>query len=151
MSHIGLMLQLCLLVFSACRNSPTINTWKAKDEIHAVLAGQERDWNSGNIDRYMDGYLRSDSVRFASGGNVTYGWQKTLDRYKKGYPDKAAMGALMFEHVDVKILSETSALVFGTWRLKRSADEPWGLFTLVFNKTMDGWKIMHDHTSLAGK
>jgi ketosteroid isomerase-like protein len=97
----------------------------------------------------MFGYLKSDSLRFASGGNVSYGWQTTLERYAKGYPDKEAMGKLTFSKIDIKIISEDAALVFGKWELERESDSPWGLFTLLFKYTETGWRIVHDHTSSA--
>lgn len=127
------------------------NTEKVADRvlIKTVLNEQAIAWNNGNLEAYMAGYHRSDSLRFASGGNVTYGWLTTLERYKKGYPDKSAMGKLTFSNIDIKIISEKSALVFGKWELKREADHPWGLFTLLFKKTDAGWRIVHDHTSSA--
>ena len=119
----------------------------SKAEIMAVLMQQQQFWNQGNIEGYMKGYYKSDSLRFASGGNVTYGWETTLNRYKKSYPDKEAMGKLLFSNIDVKILSENSALVFGKWELQRDKNHPWGLFTLIFKKSGCGWRIIHDHTS----
>jgi ketosteroid isomerase-like protein len=121
----------------------------SKNEIVAVLMQQQEFWNNGDIKGYMKGYYKSDSLRFVSGGKVTYGWQTTLDRYLKSYPDKSAMGRLVFSEIDVKPLSEESALVFGKWELQRKSDHPWGLFTLIFKKTGCGWRIIHDHTSIA--
>ncbi|WP_222931465.1 YybH family protein, partial [Xanthovirga aplysinae] len=95
------------------------------------------------------GYWESDSLRFASGGNVSYGWKTTLEGYKTRYPNRDMMGNLTFTLYDVKVISEKDALVFGKWHLKRKADEPWGLFTLLFKKTSGGWKIIADHTSSA--
>ncbi|MEW6730765.1 MAG: nuclear transport factor 2 family protein [Acidobacteriota bacterium] len=118
-----------------------------KQDITKVLDEQAAGWNEGSIDKYMEGYEKSDSVRFASGGNVTYGWQTVLDRYKKGYADKAAMGRLTFSEIDIKVLKEDTALVFGRWLLERAKDQPQGLFTLLFRKTSAGWRIVHDHTS----
>jgi ketosteroid isomerase-like protein len=151
MKTMHIFVLVAITVFSACECRHAVNSGEAKTDILAVIQQQERGWNAGSIEQYMNGYARSDSVRFASGGNVTYGWRTTLERYKRGYPDKASMGTLAFTNIDIKMLSDTSALVFGTWKLKRVQDEPWGLFTLIFHRTNDGWRIMHDHTSLAGK
>ena len=119
----------------------------AKKEINQILLEQQNGWNNGSIKAYMQGYHKSDSLRFASGGNVTYGWQTTLDRYSIGYPDKTTMGKLTFSEIDIEMISETSAIVFGKWELEREKDHPWGLFTLVFRQTDNGWRIVHDHTS----
>lgn len=97
----------------------------------------------------MDGYAQTDSLRFASGGSVRTGWQTTLENYRAGYPDRAAMGTLTFDGVDVEVMSSQWAMVFGRWRLDREADAPGGLFTLIFHRDdpSDPWRIVHDHTS----
>lgn len=115
--------------------------------IRAVMAAQVDAWNRGDLPGFMAGYAKSDTLRFASGGNERRGWQTTLDAYVTGYPDRAAMGTLVFDIRDVQLLSPPWALVFGEWRLQRAADEPWGLYTLLFRKTDAGWKVVHDHTS----
>ena len=115
--------------------------------IRSVLDAQVQAWNAGNIDEFMQGFWQSDSLRFASGGSVKRGWKTTLDRYKKSYPNKAAMGTLAFTNLEMTLLSGDAALVFGKWELTREKDKPGGLFTLTFRKTPQGWKIIHDHTS----
>ena len=145
-----LTLFLCFLL-TPCQGAAAGDTTDAKDAIEAILNEQVRSWNEGNIEKYMAGYDRSDSLRFASGGNAYYGWRATLERYKTRYPDKAAMGILTFSDLDIAVISEDAALVFGQWKLKREKDEPWGLFTLLFRKTRSGWRIVHDHTSSAAK
>ena len=97
----------------------------------------------------MEGYAKIPTLRFASGGTVTYGWQETRDRYKQRYADRAAMGTLTFSDLDTTILSPDAALVFGRWKLKTEKGEPHGLFTLLFHKTDAGWRIVADHTSEA--
>ena len=119
--------------------------------VRAVLDQQVKDWNTGDIASFMRGYDRSDKTRFASGGNITLGWQAVLERYQSKYSDKAAMGTLTFSGIDITVTSEDTALAFGRWNLKRDKDEPGGLFTLLFRKTPDGWRIVHDHTSAAEK
>jgi uncharacterized protein (TIGR02246 family) len=119
-----------------------------------VLAVQKDAWNRGDIDAFMQGYARSDTLRFAGGDRFNYGWQATLDSYRKGYPDAAAMGKLDFELVEVRELSPVVVYVFGKWRLTRAneaADKaPHGLFTLIVEKTDGTWSITRDHTSAAG-
>lgn len=116
--------------------------------LRLVLDEQVQAWNAGKIEDFMRGYWASDSLRFASGGTVKRGWKVTLERYQKSYPNKAAMGILSFTELEYTILSADAALVFGKWRLEREKDTPNGLFTLTFRKTAQGWKIIHDHTSL---
>ena len=119
--------------------------------VRAVIDQQAKDWNAGDIANFMRGYDRSEKTRFASGGNITLGWQAVLERYQRTYSDKAAMGTLTFSEIDITVASEDTALAFGRWHLKRDKDEPSGLFTLLFRKMPDGWRIVHDHTSAAEK
>lgn len=143
-----LVFSLIVIVIS-CQSSP--DSKHTKMDIARVIFDQQNAWNRGDMEGYMQGYLKSDSLRFASGGNVTYGWETTLERYKKGYPDKTTMGELTFSDIDIQLISNNAAFVFGKWELEREGDHPWGLFTLVFKKTKAGWRVVHDHTSSAPK
>ena len=118
-------------------------------EIQRVLSAQQDGWNRGDIDAFMSGYWRSEKTVFVSGDEVTRGWQKVLDRYKAKYSDRAKMGTLTFSEIEITSLSNDSAVALGSWRLKRTNDEPHGRFTLIFHHFPDGWKIVHDHTSSA--
>jgi ketosteroid isomerase-like protein len=124
-------------------------TVKAQDsrEILAVLDAQQSAWNSGDLEKFMTGYQQSDSLLFVGKSGATYGWQQTLDNYKKNYPDKSAMGTLTFSIKKVQLLSKDTAFVLGGWHLQRAKDEPQGYFTLIFKKFKTGWKIISDHTS----
>ena len=135
-----------LLLFS-CGQGPQFDSAVIKQQIMEVLTEQQRAWNTGSTEEFMQGYIKSDSLRFASGGNIYYGWDAMLGRYNTSYPDKVAMGVLAFSDLDIKVLSHDAALVFGKYMLQREADNPWGWFTLLFRKTDQGWRIVHDHTS----
>jgi uncharacterized protein (TIGR02246 family) len=151
-SFFGLPLFALSLVLAACAASTPdapMSEPTPKADIHAVLDAQVAAWNDGSARGFMEGYARTDSLRFASGGTVRRGWQAALDGYERGYPDAAAMGTLRFDSLDVQVLAPDWALVFGRWRLQRAEDAPNGLFTLVFHKRPDGWRIVHDHTSAA--
>jgi len=115
--------------------------------ILGVLHGQAEAWNRGDIDGYMEGYWNSDSLLFTSGGKMQRGYAATLEKYRKSYPDTARMGTLIFSGCEVHLLSSDAAWVFGRWSLTREKDNPHGVFTLLFRKFKDGWKIIHDHTS----
>lgn len=144
----GIAATLLALAISSLRAADTPAIQSA---VRAVLDQQVKDWNAGDIEKFMRGYDRSEKTRFASGGNITLGWQSVLERYQRTYSDKAAMGSLTFSDIDITVASEDTALAFGRWHLKREKDEPSGLFTLLFRKTPGGWKIVHDHTSAAEK
>lgn len=114
--------------------------------IRGLLQEQQDAWNEGNIEEFMEGYWKSDSLMFI-GSKITYGWDSTLARYHKTYPDKAAMGELTFTFYDFKFVANDACLVTGRYHLKRMSDEPSGLFTLLLKKIGDRWLIVYDHTS----
>ena len=121
----------------------------AISEIRAVLQAQQEAWNRGDIDSFMNGYARAETTVFVSGDEVTRGWQTVRDRSLKKYGDRARMGTLTFSDLEIELLGPDSALALGRWELKRASDNPHGRFTLIFRKTPDGWRIVHDHTSAA--
>ncbi len=122
---------------------------QSKDEliIRVALEEQRQDWNTGDINRFMGAYWQSDSLMFIGKSGVTYGWQNTLNNYKKGYPDTAAMGKLRFDILEVKKLSVMYFFVVGKWHLTRSIGDIGGHFTLLFKKIKNKWVIVADHSS----
>jgi len=122
--------------------------FKAED-ITALISKQEKDWNAGDIEGFMRAYWNSEELRFSSGGDVTKGWQSTLDRYKTRYPDRAAMGTLELQIQDIEKIGPSQALVTGQWGLYRTTGTPSGLFTLHMKQIDGSWVIVSDHTSTA--
>ena len=115
--------------------------------VRKVLATQNAAWNRGDVDAFMVGYWHSDSLMFIGKTGVTYGWQNTLNNYKKGYPDTAAMGKLKFNILHIKKLSSLYYSVVGKWFLTRSIGNVDGHFTLLFRKINGNWLIISDHSS----
>ncbi len=118
-------------------------------DIRSVLEGQVAAWNRGDVDGYMTGYWNSDSTVFVSGGTMTTGYREVLARYKKNYNTPEKMGTLNFRSVTVRLLTPKAAIASGIWELVRKSDRPWGRFTLILEKKVEGWRITHDHTSTA--
>lgn len=145
---LSFLLMLTLSAASSC-DSNFRHRERVTEAVLRVLHEQTAAWNRGDLEGFVQGYAESDSLRFASGGNVSYGWQGLLARYRKSYPNRAAMGTLAFTELDVDVLTPDAALVFGRWQLQRPHDAPWGYFTLIFRRTEEGWRIVHDHTSAA--
>lgn len=122
---------------------------QSKDEqiIHTLLEEQRQAWNTGDLEHFMGTYWQSDSLMFIGKSGVTYGWQNTLNNYKKGYPDTATMGKLQFDILEVKRLSVMYFFVVGKWHLTRSIGDVGGHFTLLFKKVKNKWVIVADHSS----
>lgn len=122
---------------------------KHSKEVNQVLENmkiQEESWNKGDVRVFMNYYWKSDSLKFIGSKGITYGWQKTLDNYIKGYPTKEAMGILTFSILEATQLSESSIYVIGKWELKKEKPSG-GHFTLLWKKINNQWVIVADHTS----
>ena len=122
---------------------------RAELDVVKVLTKQERAWNQGNLEEFASGYKRSPETVFI-GEHVSRGFDQMLLEYKKNYPTKQAMGTLSFTDLDPKILDEHYAVVIGKYHLdrdKKSGGAADGIFSLVFEKTDEGWKIIVDHTT----
>ena len=119
--------------------------------VEQVLHTQQEAWNHHDLDAFMAGYWNSADLTFFSGAKQTAGWQATLDRYKATYASPGhEMGTLEFSGLRVEMLGPEAAFVRGAWHLTMSDGKtPHGLFTLIFRKFPEGWKIVHDHTSAA--
>jgi ketosteroid isomerase-like protein len=128
-------------------NSPQPKS--AADEIRAVLDAQVAAWNEAKLEEFMDGYWRSPDLTFFSGGHKLSSWDATIERYRKTYQAEGReMGKLVFSELEIQQLGPEAALVRGRWELTMSdGKKPGGLYTLIFRRLKEGWKIVHDHTS----
>lgn len=126
-----------------------VSTAQSKDEktIRNLLAEQTAAWNRGDIESFMKGYWENDSLMFIGKSGVTYGWTNTLNNYKKGYPDTAAMGKLTFTLIKLEKISRKYFQVVGKWFLKRSIGDVGGHYTLLLRKINRKWVIVADHSS----
>ncbi len=118
-----------------------------KKAISNLLEKQRLAWNRGDLDGYMQGYWKSDSLLFVGKSGPKYGWKTTLENYKKNYRDDSAMGILTFNILQINVIDLKNAFVLGAWHLKREADEPQGFFTLWLRRIKGEWKIVSDHSS----
>jgi ketosteroid isomerase-like protein len=131
--------------------TPEVRTRRNECAVRAVLERQQIAWNEKDLRRFMEGYWQDEQLLFASGGEVTHGWQTTLDRYIKNYNSAAKIGKLDFSIKEIDLMGDDWAKVLGAWEVARTNEKLSGLFTLIFQRQTDGWKIVHDHTSSASK
>lgn len=116
-------------------------------EIQTLLSNQQKAWNEFNLEGYMQGYWKSDSLTFVGKRGVTRGWKNTFDNYKKSYPDKSAMGKLELQVLSIKLFGADVAFVVGKWDLQRTVGDVGGHFTLLMRKLKGKWVIVADHSS----
>ncbi len=119
--------------------------------IRKILDAQQSAWNQGNVDAFLEGCWHSPDLTFSGSGGIARGWDGVLARYKKNYPDRAAMGRLDFSDLEFRSLGKDAALVLGHWHLSRAQGDVGGVFSLVWQRFPEGWRIIHDHTSAVEK
>jgi ketosteroid isomerase-like protein len=150
---------LALVALSLAFVAPTLLASQRSDPLHTasrqelniikVLLAQENAWNKGDLAGYVNGFKDSPDTLFIT-RQIFRGYAGLLDEYKRDYPTRAAMGTLSFSDLEVHPLDENFAVVTGRYRLERGKKEGGnaeGLFSLVFENTDNGWKIVVDHTT----
>ncbi|MBT4960812.1 MAG: nuclear transport factor 2 family protein [Flavobacteriaceae bacterium] len=115
--------------------------------IMKVMSFQQDAWNQGDIDSFMEGYLKSDELVFSGKSGPVYGWENTKNRYYSSYPNTKVMGKLNFTIKKIRSVSLNTAYLIGEYYLKRSGEDSWGHFTLLWKKIDSNWLIVSDHTS----
>lgn len=144
---------LCLIVLlsltlAACQEAGSTAAASPETIIRATLQRQTECWNKGDLNCFMNGYWESDSLRFIGKNGLKYGWQTTLDNYRKSYPDKEQMGMLHFEIISVEQVGPGSCFVVGKWHLSRGeVGDLGGHYTLLWRKIEGEWVIVADHSS----
>jgi ketosteroid isomerase-like protein len=149
MRTISLTLSLLLVPAFAARAQDS--TQQVTSAVREVVQHQQNTWNRHDLESFMAGYWNSSELTFFSGARMTSGWQPTLDHYRKSYRGEGReMGKLEFSDLNVEALAPDAAFVRGGWTLTMpDGKTPHGLFTLIFRKFPDGWKIINDKTSAA--
>lgn len=145
----------CVVLFACI---PAFAQQAAADDvsaIRAVMAAQVTAWNRGDIPGFLKGYENSPQTTFI-GSTIAHGYAPILERYRKAYADKAQMGTLAFGELSIRLLPSSTgtveyAVVTGRFHLDRTvkgaSTKDDGVFSLVWRKGADGWKILLDHTS----
>tara|TARA_B100001996_G_scaffold89625_1_gene66481 strand:+ start:235 stop:678 length:444 start_codon:yes stop_codon:yes gene_type:complete len=117
--------------------------------IAKILKYQEEAWNNGDIDKFMQGYLKSDNIVFTGSNGSIYGWEETRKRYLNKYSNRTLMGRLKFRIINFQKLSDNIIQMQGSFYLKRKIDDSKGFFSLIWKKADKKWFIISDHTSVS--
>jgi L-asparaginase / beta-aspartyl-peptidase len=143
----GLLVVLFLQVVDRSLLAGSADSDGDRAAITAVLSAQQTAWNRADVDKFLDGYWHSADLTFSGTGGIARGWDAVRTRYKKNYPDQDAMGHLEFSDLEFRFLGKDAALVLGHWHLARAKGDVGGVFSLVWQRFPEGWRIIHDHTS----
>ena len=136
-------------LFISSLNIFSQNKISVKDSLSImnVMSFQQDAWNQGDIDSFMQGYLKSDELVFSGKSGPVYGWENTKNRYYSSYPNTKVMGKLNFTIKKIRSVSLNTAYLIGEYYLKRSGEDSYGHFTLLWKKIDSNWLIVSDHTS----
>jgi len=135
---------LFLLCFIITLSSIAQSEIEDKTAIKSVMKLQEKAWSQNDLEGFMKGYWKSDSLKFYGSSGLTYGWEKTLANYKKGYPTKDHSGTLTFKINDISKIENNSYWVMGEYYLSRKVGDANGIFLIIFRKINGEWKIVAD-------
>jgi len=144
--HITIVLVALLVLFACDRTISEQSKALIKNEIQLIMKQQQESWNSGSIDGFMQYYWKSDEFTFQSGDRRLQGWDELLKMYQRNYSGEN-MGTLDFTDIEIQVLAHDVAYVLGRWRVTKQDSYKQGLFTLIFKKFNDGWRIIVDHSS----
>ncbi|SEE62196.1 protein of unknown function [Tenacibaculum sp. MAR_2010_89] len=135
-----------LITIVACNVPQAENVSEETDrnEILAIIKEQEKSWSKHDLEGFMNGYWKNDSLKFYGSNGLTYGWKKTLENYKKGYPTKDHSGTLKFKINDISKIKEGAYFVMGEYYLTRKVGNANGVFMIIFKKIDGEWKIIAD-------
>ncbi|WP_339626997.1 nuclear transport factor 2 family protein [uncultured Maribacter sp.] len=142
MKSILLSVIIIIIISSSCVNKN--NSVQDKEEIIAVLNQQQKDWSNNDLESFMDGYWKSDSLYFYSGKKLKSGWENTLNSYLKNYPDKSYSGTLKFTIAKISAITPDSYFVMGEYNLTREVGNATGTFMIIFKRIDGEWKIIAD-------
>ena len=140
MKYLFLIFTLSLTLISCSKSNPEAD----KNTITNIMKAQEKAWSNHDLEGFMEGYWKSDSLKFYGSNGLTYGWEQTLANYKKGYPTKEHSGTLNFKINDITQISEDAYYVMGEYHLTRPIGDANGVFMIIFKKINGEWKIVAD-------
>ncbi len=130
-----------------CQQSDDAYKFQVEREITDLLEEQRMAWNDGDLEAFVSYYLPGQELRFTTSSGILKGSDELQKRYEMAYPDKDRRGMLDFQIHELRVLNSDYAVAIGKWTLERDDDRPSGYFTLIWERTPDGWKIAIDHTS----
>ena len=147
MKKVVLFVVFLLTILISCKTEAvkkTVSEDVEKQEILAIMKAQEKAWSNNDLEGFMQGYWKSNDLKFYGSNGITFGWDKTLANYKKGYPTKEHSGTLKFKVNDISKINDGAYFVMGEYHLTRTVGNANGVFMIIFKKINNKWKIIAD-------
>jgi ketosteroid isomerase-like protein len=144
MTRVGVLFFAAMLIGSP---SARAANGGSEADIRAMLDKQVAAWNRADFETFMETYWNSPKTAYVGANGIFRGWQSVLNRYRRTYPDRKAMGTTTFSDLEITMLAPDAALILGHWHLERASGQMGGVFSLVVRKFPEGWRIILDHTS----
>lgn len=117
-------------------------------QVTRMLQRSAEAWNRGNLDGFMEDYLRSSATTYLGSSGLVSGWEAIRARYAPLFEAGALRDSLRFEAVTARPLGDDYALATARFVLFREgAVTGSGPFTLVLWRTDEGWRIVHDQSA----
>ncbi len=119
-------------------------------QVTALLKAQAEAWSRGDLEAFTSIY--ADDAAFLVATGLTRGRQEVLERYRKRYPDAAAMGKLTLEVIETHVFppgkEAAGVSVAARWRLeypgRADGKTAEGLTLIVLRRTAKSWEIVQD-------
>jgi beta-aspartyl-peptidase (threonine type) len=148
--HLCLMLGLLVLAgIPACQKGPDRSAGPELpdgDMTRTALLATAGAWNSGDLEGFLAPYDTA-STFMTDGGTI--GKASLKERYAARYfLGGKPVQRLAYDSLVVRPLGSAHLLMTGRYTLSGGGKpERRGHFTLIWRKTPEGWKILHDHSS----
>lgn len=150
MRNTSALVVLTVLFLAPWADGPSLGSGRtsaeAGPELEAALQATAAAWNGGDIDGFMAPYAQDATYMTPAG---TIGVQAMRARYLAKYftgskPDQQ----LRFDQLVVRALGADHTLMTGRYTLAGGGKpEQTGRFSLLWMRSAQGWKILHDHSS----
>jgi beta-aspartyl-peptidase (threonine type) len=116
--------------------------------VDSLLTESEDSWNGGDLDGFVYWYKRGEETSFMGAGGPIYGWETIRSRYAPRFGPGAERDSLRFEGLQTRPLAPWLGLATARYVLfQGDSITSRGIFTLVLERTTEGWRIIHDHSN----
>ena len=137
----------CLYTACSQHSKPKFDPKAEEVAIRAVISAEQIAWNNGDIDAFMEGFWKSDSLQFISARGLSRGWEATRENYIKGFPERSSMGTVSYQILSLTPLAPNIFILTSRYEITQEIGKREGIFTAIFRKVNGKWLAVHYHAS----